>query len=336
MLRPLHFSPGLPIDTAMGTALGCLHHAPAHSSTSARMSIDDSAAAVAAATNQIVIGNPPQHWNANPAHPPPDNCDSYEAEVGDLVVFKYGSEYNVWLMNGLANYNACDWSGATLLADGSVAGADTADAASGLVNRYSAVMQSPGTYYFAAAYYATGHRPEFCMGGHKTTIRVTAVGDPKACSVPRGPPPPLAPPPPPSLPQPSPPPPSAPQPQHPPPPPCSPLGPPPPSPPPKPLPPPSSPLLSPPPQLPTETSSGSAGSSSGSDVVLPVSLSLVGVAAVVAAVILVLVSRRRRRSAVNRQPDPEAPGAQTSLVARESHPVVAPDGDVSLATKAMA
>jgi hypothetical protein len=70
--------------------------------------------------------------------------------------------------------------------------------------------------------------------------------------------------------------------------------------------------------------------------VLPVSLSLVGVAAVVAAVILVLVSRRRRRSAVNRQPDPEAPGAQTSLVARESHPVVAPDGDVSLATKAMA
>ena len=57
------------------------------------------------------------------------------------------------------------------------------------------------------------------------------------------------------------------------------------------------------------------------------------IALVVAATSIVVVARRRSRSgAFARHP---GPGAEKGRPVVESHPVVAPDGDVSLATKSV-
>ena len=95
----------------------------------------------------------------------------------------------------------------------------------------------------------------------------------------------------------------------------------PPSPPPSPYTPPST--ASPPPLAPPEsTDSGDA------DVVLPVAIAGGSIAAVMAAIICVVFLRRRRRDNLLNSGQ-----VVSERAVRESHPVIAPDGDVSLATK---
>ena len=93
----------------------------------------------------------------------------------------------------------------------------------------------------------------------------------------------------------------------------------PPSPPPSPYTPPST--ASPPP-LTESTDSGDA------DVVLPVAIAGGSIAAVMAAIICVVFLRRRRRDNLLNSGQ-----VVSERAVRESHPVIAPDGDVSLATK---
>ena len=276
--------------------------------------VNSSSAAVAQASTQIVIGSAPQFWNANPSHKPPGCSDVYEAAVGDLLVFKYGYEVNVWQLADKAAWKACSWAGATKLAGETEGGASSADAATGIVNQWSAVTTAPGVLHFAAAYYSTGDQREFCQDGQKIRVRVSD-GQAPVCP-PSLPPLPLSPP--------SPPPPAIPaggrgigggdegnlRPQQ---------------------------VLrtspaNPPPLPPRETTDNGDAALSG--VVLPVAIAVGSMSAVIAAIISVGVLRRRRRDNLLSATHSGQPVSDRAV--RESHPVVAPDGDVSLATKTAA
>eukprot|EP00964_Phaeocystis_antarctica_P007841 scaffold4219_cov60-Phaeocystis_antarctica.AAC.1 len=163
--------------------------------------LDASSAAVAQASTKIVIGSAPQFWNANPSHKPPGCSDVYEAAVGDLLVFMYGYEVNVWQLADKAAWEACSWAGATKLAGETEGGASSADSATGIVNQWSAVTTAPGVLHFAAAYYSSGDQREYCQDGQKIRVRVSD-GQAPVCS-PSLPPLPLSapsPPPPPAIP----------------------------------------------------------------------------------------------------------------------------------------
>ena len=158
--------------------------------------LDASSAAVAQAST-IVIGSKPFFWNAIPSSKPPGCSAFYEAAVGDLLVFKYGREANVWQLADRAAWEACSFAGATKLAGENVGGASAADSAAGIFNRWSAVTTAPGVLHFAVAYYSTGNQDEFCLGGQKTIVRVSD-GQAPTCppSLPPFPLPPPSPPPP--------------------------------------------------------------------------------------------------------------------------------------------
>ena len=138
-----------------------------------RPMLDTSSAAVAQASTEIVIGSAPYFWNANPSHKPPGCSDFYEAAVGDLLVFKYGHEKNVWQLADEAAWEACSWAGATQLAGETEGGASSADSAKGIVNKWSAVTTAPGVLHFAVAYYSSGDQREFCQDGQKIRVRVS-------------------------------------------------------------------------------------------------------------------------------------------------------------------
>ena len=281
--------------------------------------LDSSSAAVAQASTEIVIGSAPQFWNANPSHKPPGCSDVYEAAVGDLLVFKYSHEVNVWRLADKAAWEACSWAGATKLAGEAEGGASSADSATGIVNQWSAVTTAPGVLHFAAAYYSSGDQREFCQDGQKIRVRVSDGQAPVCPSslpiyLPPLPPLPLSPVSPPpgltpavqfELPSPLP---SLPSPPYPP-----------------------SPPTPPHPPAPETTDSGDAALS---DAMLPVAIAVGSVSAVMAAIVSVVVLRRRRRANL-RSATPSGQPASERVV-RESHPVIAPDGDVSLATKTAA
>merc|ERR1712070_740570 len=83
------------------------------------------------------------------------------ANVGDSLVFKYGSSHDVYQMPSETAYNNCDFTSASLV------GSSTAGSGAGL----SVTCSTPGDSYYACS---TGSH---CSSGQKLKVSVSAVSN---------------------------------------------------------------------------------------------------------------------------------------------------------------
>ena len=140
-------------------------------------SLDTSAAAVQAATASLEIGTQPFFWDAIP-----QPIASYNVSTGTRLTFKFSNSHNLWLMGSQAEYEACDFSGATELASTDHGGAtNQQDIAFGLENLYEATVAGEGTLRFACQ--VGSH----CDEGQKVVVHVTPA--PSLAALPPSPPP---------------------------------------------------------------------------------------------------------------------------------------------------
>ena len=133
-------------------------------STSTASALDTSAAALAAATTTVTIGTSSGFWSAIPSSP-----SSYSVAVGDKLHFKYNGYHNLYLMESVAKYDSCDFSGATELASTTHGGGSGS-----MPNLYEAVVSSAGTLYFACR--VGSHCVGWGSGGQKVTITAASAG----------------------------------------------------------------------------------------------------------------------------------------------------------------
>ena len=140
-------------------------------------SLDTSAAAVQAATASLEIGTQASwFWNAMP-----QPASSYDVSTGTRLTFKFSDSHNLWLMGSQAEYDACDFTGATELASTTHGGAVGQDKADGLSNLYEATVAREGTLRFACQ--VGSH----CDEGQKVVVHVTPA--PPLAPLPPSPPP---------------------------------------------------------------------------------------------------------------------------------------------------
>ena len=261
-----------------------------------------------------MIGSAPTFWNACPSYKPPGCSDAYEAVVGDTLVFKYGTQANVWQLADEVAWEACSWAGATQLADERMGGTSSAEifanaeAAAGLVddttgsivNQFRAVATAPGVLHFAAGCSTGVDQREFCQDGHKIRVRVSS-GQAPVCPTSLLP---LSA--------------SHPSPQF-----ELPSSPP---------SPPSPPSSHPPLPLPEAAVSFSGNTLHVNDIVLPAAIAVGSIPTVMAVLVYLVVLCRRRRT-LGAVPS-DQPVLELAVVRQtESFPVVAPDGNICLGTK---
>ena len=142
--------------------------------------LDSSAAAVQAASASLIIGTQAGwFWNSIP-----QPTLSYTVSTGTRLTFKFSNSHNVYLMGSQADFDDCDFAGATEVASHLHGGAIGQDEADGLVNLYVARIVAPigTTLRFACRF------GDHCAFGQRVVVNVTSAAAPSPPSPPSPPP----------------------------------------------------------------------------------------------------------------------------------------------------